>query len=224
VTGGGNSASREAARIRAQARRGLWRRLTAALGMNPAAVRADAQAARWDRGAAGEEATARLLAPLYSYGWQVRHDVRLPGRRFNLDHVLVAPAGDAVVVLDTKVWHRGRQTVLLRGRVHCGVGDQWEDRHEQIEKVARYAADVHTALGLPGVVVWPLLVVHNSPVRGGVLEARAPAWPGAVWVLSPPLLVPTLAMDPRTRKLRVRDPGRAVGVLARVDEVLVPYG
>ena len=225
MTGGGNSASREAARIRAKARRGLWRRFTAAAGMNPAAVRADAQAALWDRGAAGEEATARLLAPLLGYGWQVRHDVRLPGRRFNLDHVLVSPAGDAVVVLDTKVWHRGKTTVLLRGRVHCGVGDRWEDRHEQIEKVARYAADVQAALGMPAVVVWPLLVVHNSPVAHGrgVLEARAPAWPGAVWVLSPRFLVPTLAMDPQTRKPRRRDPQRAGALAARVDEVLVPY-
>lgn len=224
MTGGGNSASREAARIRAQARRGLWRRLTAALGMNPAAVRADAQAARWDRGAAGEEATARLLNPLLTYGWQVRHDVRLPGRRFNLDHVLVSPGGDAVVVLDTKVWHRGRETVLLRGRVHCGVGNRWEDRHMQIEKVAQYAADVQAALALPGVVVWPLLVVHNSPIRGGVLQARAPAWAGAVWVLSPQILERTLAIDPQTRKLRVRDPQRVGMVTARVDQVLVPYG
>lgn len=219
MTGYGNSASREAAAIRARARRGVWRRLTAVLGMNPAAARADAQAALWDRGAAGEKATAALLNPLLALGWQVRHDVRLPGRRFNLDHVLISPCGTAVVVLDTKVWHRRQPTVLLRGRVHCGV----EDRHAQIEKVARYAADVHAALGMPGVAVWPLLVVHNSPIAGGVLEARAPDWPGPVWVLSPPYLVPTLAQDPATRAPRARDPERAGVVVARVDQVLVPY-
>lgn len=214
----GNSASREAAAIRARARKGLWRRLTAALGMNPAAARADAQAALWERGAAGEEATAALLNQLLALGWQVRHDVRLPGRRFNLDHVLVSPCGTAVVVLDTKVWHRGRTTVLLRGRVHCGTGDQAEDRHDQIEKVARYAADVHTALGLTGVAVWPLLIVHNSPIDGGMLEARAPDWAGPVWVLSPPYLVPTLAQAPSGW-----DPRRAREVVVRVDQVLVPY-
>lgn len=220
MSGYRNSAAREAAAIRAHARRGLWRRFTAAVGMNPDAVRADAQAALWDRGAAGEEATARLLAQLLAYGWKVRHDVRLRGRRYNIDHVLVSPCGTAVVVLDTKVWHRGRPTVLLRGRVHVGTDHQAEDRHDQIEKVAGYAADVQEALGLPGVVVWPLLVVHNSPVAGGELAARAPRWDGAVYVMSANRLVPRLigaVKDPA-------DPQRAGVVLARVDQVLVPYG
>lgn len=213
----GNSAAREAVAIRARARQGVWRRVTAALGVSPAARRADAQAALWDRGAAGEEATAALLAQLLALGWQIRHDVRLRGRRFNLDHVLISPCGTAIVVLDTKVWHRGRgwDTVLLRGRVHCGA----QDRHEQVEKVAGYAAAVQAALGLPGVVVWPLLVVHGSRVAGGVLEARVEGWAGPVWVLSPPYLVPTLAKAPKGR-----DPRRAAVVAARVDQVLRPYG
>lgn len=210
----GNSAGREAAAIRARARKGLWRRLTAAVGMNSAAARADAQAALWARGAAGEDATARMLAPLRAVGWKIRHDVRLPGRRFNLDHVLISPCGTALVVLDTKVWHRGRITALVRGRVHCGT----EDRHDQVVKVAEYAAAVQAALGLAGVTVWPLLVVHGSRVAGGVLAARVPGWDGPVWVLSPPYLVPTLAKAPK-----VRDPARAAAVAARVDRVLVPY-
>ncbi|MGW2384333.1 nuclease-related domain-containing protein [Streptomyces sp. NPDC001658] len=215
MSGNGNSAAREAAAIRARARKGLWRRLTAAVGMNPAAVRADAQAALWARGAAGEEATAAMLAPLRAYGWQIRNDVRLPGRRFNLDHILISPCGTAIVLLDTKVWHRGRPTMLVRGRVHCGA----EDRHEQVAKVAGYAAAVQAALGVAGVTVWPLLVVHGSRVAGGVLGARVPGWDGPVWVLSPPYLVPTLAKGPK-----VRDPARAAAVAARVDAVLRPYG
>ncbi|NUS82713.1 MAG: NERD domain-containing protein [Streptomyces sp.] len=184
------------------------------MGLNPEARRADARAVLWDRGAAGEQATATLLAQLGAYGWQVRHDVRLPVRRFNLDHILVSPCGTAVVVLDTKVWHRGKDTKLVGGRVCCDT----EDRHEQVEKVARYASVVQTVLGLSGVVVWPLLVVHNSPVQGGVLEARAPGWAGPVWVLSPTYLVPTLVRAPNAR-----DPQRAGVVAARVDQVLVPY-
>lgn len=212
-----NSAAHEAAQIRARARKGPWRRLTAAMGMNQAAVRADAQAALWDRGAQGEEATARLVAQLLALGWKVRHDVRLPGRRFNLDHLLISPCGTAVVVLDTKVWHRGRLTALVGDRVHCGT----QDRHDQVVKVAGYAAAVQKALTLPGVVVWPLLVVHNSPVSGGVLTARVPGseWSGPVYVLSPAYLVPTLAQAPK-----VRDPARAAAVTARVDVVLRPYG
>ena len=216
----GNSAAREAAAIRARARKGVWRRLTAALGVSPTAARADAQADLWDRGAQGEEATAALIGQLVGHGWQIRHDVRLSGRRFNLDHVLISPCGTAIVVLDTKVWHRGRPTVLLQGRVHCGG----EDRHVQVEKIAGYAAAVQKAVGMPGVVVWPLLVVHGSPVADGVLAARAPQWDGPVYVLSPPYLVPTLALDPRTRAPRARDPQRADALVRRVDAVLRPYG
>ncbi len=217
MTGGGNSASREAAAIRARARRGVWRRVTAALGVNPAARRADARAALWDRGAASEEATAALLAQLLAHGWQIRHDLRLPGRRFNIDHVLISPCGTAIVVLDTKAWHLGWPTELVRGRVHCGT----QDRHEQVEKVARYAAAVQAALGLPGLVVWPLLVIHGSPVARGELRpvVAVPGWQGPVWVLSPDLLVPRLVAAPQG----VRDPARAGVVVSRVDQVLAPY-
>lgn len=215
MTGYGNSASREAAAIRARARRGVWRRVTAALGVSPAARRADAQAALWERGAAGETATASLLAPLHAYGWEIRHDVRLSGRRFNLDHILISPCGTAIVVLDTKAWHRGRPTTMIGGRVHCGT----QDRHEQVEKIAGYAAAVQAALGLPGVVVWPLLVVHGSPIAGGRLEARAQGWNGPLHVLGPDYLVPTLLSAPK-----VRDARRAAAVAARVDSVLRPYG
>lgn len=211
----GNSASREAAAIRARARRGLWRRVTAWMGMNPEARRADAQAALWDRGAEGEAATAVLVAQLLAHGWQIRHDVRLPGRRFNIDHILISPCGTAIVVLDTKVWHRGWPTVLVRGRVCCGS----EDRHEQVEKVAGYAAAVQAALGLPGVTVWPLLVVHGSRIAGGRLEARVDGWGGPLHVLGTGYLVPTLLGAPK-----VRDPRRTAAVAARVDSVLRPYG
>ncbi|MET8746364.1 nuclease-related domain-containing protein [Streptomyces sp. NPDC004728] len=210
-----NSAAARAAALRAGARRGLWRRLLALLGVRTAGVRrADSQAARWQHGAAGEEATARMLTALEARGWVIRHDLRLRGRRFNLDHVLASPCGTAIVVLDTKAWHRGRTTALVGGRVCCGA----EDRHGQVEKVAEYARLVDRALGLPGVAVWPLLVVHGSPVAGGYLETRVPGWDGPVYVLGPDRLLPTLAGAPKAR-----DPRRAAQLAGRVDSVLLPY-
>ncbi|MFF2411791.1 nuclease-related domain-containing protein [Streptomyces sp. NPDC058092] len=210
-----NSAAAHAAALRADARRGLWRRLLALLGVRTAGVRrAESQAARWQHGAAGEEVTAGMLTALEVRGWAIRHDRRLRGRQFNVDHVLVSPCGTAVVVLDTKAWHRGRTTALVRGRVCCGA----EDRHGEVEKVVKYARLVEAALGLPGVAVWPLLVVHGSPVAGGQLEARVQGWDGPVYVLGPDLLVPRLAGAPK-----VRDPRRAAAVAARVDSVLLPY-
>jgi hypothetical protein len=214
VTAAGNSASRQAAAIRASARRGLWRRLMAALGFRAADTATEAVAARWDIGAAAEAETARMLHALHTRGWDILNDRALPGSRANLDHVLVSPCGTAVVVLDTKRWHAQKPTWLVRDRVHCGA----EDRHGQIEAVAGYAARVARVLGVEARAVWPLLVVHGSPVAGGVLTARASGWAGPVYVLSPPYLVPTLARAPGGR-----DPGRAADLAQRVARALPPY-
>ncbi|CAL9668106.1 hypothetical protein SUDANB145_07267 (plasmid) [Streptomyces sp. enrichment culture] len=166
----GRSAEREAARIRARARRGLWRRVTAWAGLNPEAVAADAVAARWTLGARAEKETARLLRPLWWRGWRILHDRRLVGRRFNVDHVLVSPCGTAVVVADTKRWHAGRTVSVAGGRLWCGRENRQEDRTGEAEKAARYATLIAAALGTPGVAVWPLLIVHGSTVAGGHVE------------------------------------------------------
>lgn len=210
-----NSAAAQAAAIRAGARRGPWRRLLVLLGVRTAGMRrADSQAFLWGHGAEGEAVTARMLEALEARGWAIRHDRRLRGRRFNVDHILVPPCGTAVVVLDTKAWHRGRTTDLVDGRVHCGT----EDRHTKVQLVAEYALLVDQALSLPGVAVWPLLVVHGSQVAGGQLEARVNGWDGPVYVLGPELLLPRLAGVPKGW-----DPLRAQAVADRVDSVLLPY-
>lgn len=221
MSAAGNSASREAAAIRARARGGLWRRLLVLLGFRATDARTEAVAARWELGGEWEARTAAMLAPLTARGWHILNDRALPGwGRANLDHVLIPPNGAAVVVLDTKRWDLRRQTVLLDGRVCCGM----EDRHEQVEKVAKYAAHVARLLGLPAGMVWPLLVVHGSrivpppPLPVGRLEARAEKWPGVVHVLGPQYLVPTLASGP----VGV-DKGRAAALAWRVAGVLPPY-
>ncbi|HEY6932820.1 MAG TPA: nuclease-related domain-containing protein [Marmoricola sp.] len=63
----------------------------------------------FERGAAGEEETARCLKGL-PRGWRVINDVRWPGRRYaNIDHVVVGPTG--VYVIDSKLWS-GTITVI----------------------------------------------------------------------------------------------------------------
>ncbi|MER8002963.1 NERD domain-containing protein [Streptomyces sp. NPDC095613] len=210
----GGSAAQKAAVLRAQARRGLWRRILSWLGVSRHTRRADTEAARWAHGASGEATTARLLAALEARGWHVRHDLALPRSRANLDHLLTSPCGTALVVLDTKAWHRGRTTALVQGRVHCGR----EDRHGQVEKVAGYARRVEAALRMPGVRVWPLLVVHGSPVAGGRLEARVAGWEGVVHVLDTDRLLPTLVSAPKRQ-----NPRAAAALAARVDQVFRPY-
>lgn len=214
MSAAGRSAHAEARAIRRRARRGVWRRVTAWAGLNPDAVRADAVAARWTRGAEAEKQTAAMLRGLPK-GWHVFHDRQLPGSRANLDHVLVPPNGAAVVVLDTKQWHAAWQTRLTAGgMVVCGL----EDRHEQVVKVAGYAERVARAIGVPAAQVWPLLVIHGSQIAGGRLEARVPGWPGPVHVLGPRFLVPTLASAPTGIDRRA-----AAVLAARVAEVLPPY-
>lgn len=208
----GNSAAREASALRRRSRRG-WRRALWLCGVRtPGMRRADAVAARWEHGAAGEAATVRLLHRLERAGWHVRHDLQLPGRRFNLDHVLVSPCGTAVVVGDTKHWRKSTPTQLVGGRVYCGT-----DRHAQVEAVARYARLVEAALGVPGVAVVPLVVVHGSPVAPGGLEA--PVEGGAVWVLGAGQVVPRLRQAVRAPA----DRRRAQALDARVKAVLSPY-
>lgn len=67
-----------------------------------AARRLQRSAEYWDRGAAGESATADVLAGL-GPEWVSLHDLRWPGRsQANIDHVLIGPPG--IFVVDTKNW------------------------------------------------------------------------------------------------------------------------
>jgi hypothetical protein len=217
----GQSPLEWAAQERRAARRGVRRRVTAWLGINQAAARADALTARVEHGVVGEQWTAALLSRLPA-GWAVFYGRKLPGYANDYDALLIPPSGDAVVAADTKRWRRSRgwQTTLRAGRVYCGP----EDRHEQIEKAARAAKRLERALAVPGVRVWPMLVVHGSqivapPFPVGRLEARAPDWDGVVHVLGPEYLVPTLVASVKGPA----DPGRAVWLAERVNTVLPPY-
>jgi hypothetical protein len=160
--------------------------------------------------------TAALLSRLPAAGWHVFHDLAVPGRRFNLDHVLVPPSGLGVIVLDSKKWHFGWETCVVRGRLHCDV----QDRHEQVEKVAGYASVVAARLGVPASMVVPLLVIHGSRVQApGVVEVWVSKWERTVCVVGASALLPTLAAAPDGR-----DAVRAARLAARVAGVLPPYG
>ena len=55
---------------------------------------------RWRRGAEGERRTAVVLGGLSARRWSVRHDLRIPGSRANIDHVVIGRTG--VWVVDSK--------------------------------------------------------------------------------------------------------------------------
>ncbi|GHC36932.1 MULTISPECIES: nuclease-related domain-containing protein [Streptomyces rochei group] len=212
----GGSTSREAARLHAQARRGWWRRILRWIGINATDRRLEAAAVRQEQGSIGEQKTALLLSRLPA-GWTVLHDLAVPGRRFNLDHVLIPPSGLGVIVLDSKKWRRTWTTTLVRGRVQCGE----QDRHEQIVRFAGYVSGTAAALGVPAGMLMPVIVVHGSPVAGGRLDVPVPAWERTVHVLAADVLVDVLAGMPGGRG--PVQPA-AVDLAARVRRTLPQYG
>jgi Nuclease-related domain len=56
--------------------------------------------ARWQRGAWGEQKTAKALKSLRKQGWLIRHDLATGYRETNRDHIAVGPA---VYLLDSKL-------------------------------------------------------------------------------------------------------------------------
>lgn len=118
-------------------------------------------AAKWARGAEGEEATARALGVLPAAEWTVFHDRRWPGRKLaNVDHVVVGPPG--VFVIDSKNW---------TGKV--GVRDHvLRQNGYQREREVASAAEAAIAISLvtpdlsAGLAVPVLCFVRDEPLSG----------------------------------------------------------
>jgi Nuclease-related domain len=205
VSAAGGSAAARAAALRAGARRGLWRRICAWLGIGPAVRRADAQAAAWDAGAIGEAHTAALLSALEREGAVVLHDRAIPGAgKANADHVVISP-GARVFVVDSKLWSASGSVREVDGKLMHGQRNADKD----IRNV-RFEADlVGRVLGVP---VMPLIAVHNAPVAGQGFILRD---------------VPVVPAGRLVELLRANDWPRVAGVARelarRADQVLPPY-
>ncbi len=129
---------------------------------------------RWARGAAGELATAALLARLSSRRWTVLHDLAVPGSRANIDHLVIGPTG--VWVVDTKTF---------RGRVEARWGRARVGGVPLSTAAARWEAEVVSdRLAVPA---RPVIALH-----GPVLPRRAKRCQG----------VPVVAAARLTRRLR----------------------
>lgn len=202
----GGSAGAHAAALRAGARRGLWRRVTARWGINPAARRADAQAANWDAGQEGERRTAQLLQALAVDGWWGLYDRALPrGGRANADFVLIPPCGTFLANVDAKLWS-GRFEVHARGGplFHGGV-----DRSKAVRSLLYETGEIRAAVN---VRVVPMMAVHNAPVYGGGFVTAGIA------------VVPAEKLVPCLRSLvSRRDPVRAQRLALAARKVLPAY-
>ncbi len=136
-------------------------------------------AVAFERGAAGEEATADVLADLPALEWRVFHDVHWPGRRYaNIDHVLVGPQG--VFVVDSKAW---------TGYVDARAGVLRQNGHRRTRAVvAAQAAATAVAELVPGLdpdkVKQVICLVRPEPVFGWVDELMLCSTANIVTLLS----------------------------------------
>ncbi|WP_093803965.1 NERD domain-containing protein [Streptomyces sp. Wb2n-11] len=206
MSAAGRSADAWAKSLRAGARRGLWRRLLAWLGVGSYVRRAEAQAAQAEAGAEGERRTAALLAPLAEEGWYGLYDRALPrGGKANADFVLVPPCGRLVVNVDAKLWSG-------RWEVHCEGGPLFHGTHDRSRSVSSLLYETREIVAALGVPVVPVMAVHNAPVADGRFVTAG------ITVLPADQLVVFL------RSLVGRpDPGRAASLAGAAGRVLLPY-
>ena len=118
------------------------------------------EAVAWQRGAAGERRTARLLGQLERQGWAVLHDLAVPGSRANIDHLVIGPGG--VFVIDSKQY---------RGRLQLdAVGKLWHGCYPLTPAVRAVSWEADQAVQVlpdPGVVVRPIMAIHGAQVPWG---------------------------------------------------------
>lgn len=117
---------------------------------------------RWSRGAGGERMTAALLDELSPRRWAVWHDLRVPGSRANIDHLVVGRTG--VWVIDTKTTRSqvraGWRSIRLGERRLDTESTRWET-----DVVSdRLTAGLGQRLGRP-VPVRPIVALHGDGLR-----------------------------------------------------------
>ena len=127
--------------------------------------RPSGQARAWQRGAAGERRTARLLDRLGRDGYMSFHDLAMPHSPANLDHLVVGPSG--VFVIDSKQWS---------GQIHqSSDGLLWHNHYRLDRTLATIRWQAETLSRILGVPVAPFVCVHGAHIQGGGLRAQGVA-------------------------------------------------
>jgi len=143
----------------------------------------------WQQGIRGEREVGRMLERCRRFGYEVFHDV--PGDGFNVDHVLVGPAGVFAIETKTRSKPGGRTaTVIYDGKQLTIDGRTTEaDPIRQVEAAADFIGQLLERMcgrrpDVRPVVLFPGWWVESQP-RG----AR-------VWVLNPKALLSFLENEP----------------------------
>ncbi len=137
----------------------------------------------WARGAEGEEHVGDLLDKCFGSNGVVLHDRRVPGRRLNLDHLVVVASG--VWVIDTKHYHgqlarrqvggwfNAREVLTVGRRDQSHLISSANQQRAIIEHALARDASVRAALCFTGV---ELSLFARPFVMDGVLIT----WPKAL--------------------------------------------
>ena len=166
----------------------------------------------WGRGAQGEEEVGLFLDRAVGSLGTVLHDRRIPGRRTNLDHLVVVPSG--VWVVDTKRY---------RGRLEQRQAAGWFVSRRILTVGGRDQSRLVTSLNgqrdLVGEVIGP-----RVPLRGALCFTGVEV----SWFARPFLIDGVLVTWPRALAKTLQTTGaltpRAIAnVAATLDERFVPY-
>jgi hypothetical protein len=158
--------------------------------------------ARWERGASGEQNTAKALKPLRKEGWLIRHDLATGYRDTNSDHVAVGPA---VYLLNSKLL---RDRVWIKdGRLHVHRLDASDDKYNvEAPTKAMIAASKALKRHLDASVDFPV-AVYPVVVIWGHFDAGE-QWDGGVAYVDGEKIADWL----RARPADLRDEGKRAKV------------
>jgi hypothetical protein len=151
----------------------------------------------WARGAQGEERVGRLLDQVVGDTGVVLHDRRVPGRRINLDHLVVVASG--VWLIDTKHyrgrlarrqiggWFNPRSALMVGRRDQTRLVTSANQQRAVVERVLGESIPLRAALCFTGVelglfarpfamdgvlITWPRALA-NSLGKPGTLTASS---------------------------------------------------
>jgi Nuclease-related domain len=131
------------------------------------------------QGIEGEKAVGQFLERLREQGYQVFHD--LVGEGFNVDHVLIGPAG--VFTIETKTWskpQRGDARIAYDGNTLTAAG-----RVPDRDPLAQAMAQAHWLRGLLFESTGHRVAVQPVVVFPGWFVEAAPGAQRSVWVMEP---------------------------------------
>lgn len=112
----------------------------------------------WRKGAEGEEMTARTLARLPD-AFVSLHDLRIPGSRANIDHLVIGPSG--VFTVETKHY---------AGNVDVSWGKASRNGRPMTAVVAQAAGQAGVVRNLLGIDVRPIVCIQGASVNPGLIS------------------------------------------------------